>query len=384
MSKTEFTFPVGYYDFNKNKAFNFQLNRWYSMGCARFDDMKNTGQNISSFEEWKTEMLKLAETAVSEGRLMNAAYYYRAAEFYTTRDDPEKELIYDKFINFFYKAFQDDDSKKHEVPYHSTFLPAIRIQPVDTEIRGTLVLHGGNDSFIEEIYPIMRYFSDHGYEVIAFEGPGQGAALKKYGLALNIEWEKPTKAILDYFKLDDVTLLGISMGGWLCLRAAAFEPRIKRVIPWSVSFDVTQYTNVVGQHLAQLFMRKFRNFVNNQMKRNMKKKLEYAWFVNNLMYITNKEVPIEAFDVLMQFDEKNLHSDLVQQDVLILTGREDHLVPFKMHDMQVKALTNARSVTPRVFTKEDQAQNHCQLGNLGLALDVIVEWIGQKSYNDSI
>jgi len=378
MSKTEFTFPVGYHEFHKDQGFNFQLNRWYSMGYARFEDMEEAGQKINSFEEWKTEMLKLAEIAVSEGRLMNAAFYYRAAEFFVLRDDPEKELLYDKFIDKFNKAFQNDEIKKYEVPYNGTFLPAIRIQPVDTEKRGAVVLHGGNDSFIEELYSIMRYFSDHGYEVIAFEGPGQGSALKKYGLALNHQWEKPTKAVLDYFKLDDVTLLGISMGGWLCIRAAAFEPRIKRVIACSVSFDVTQYTNIVGQHLARLFMRKFRNFVNKQMLKNVKKKLEYSWFVNNLMYMTNKEVPIEAFDVLMQFNEENLHSDLVKQDVLILTGREDHLVPFKMHDMQVKALTNARSVTSRVFTKEEQAQNHCQIGNLGLALDVMRKWIEEE------
>jgi hypothetical protein len=125
-------------------------------------------------------------------------------------------------------------------------------------------------------------------------------------------------------------------------------------------------------------MRKFRNFVNKQMLKNIKKKLEYAWFVNNLMYITKKEVPIEAFDVLMEFNEENLHSDLVKQDVLILTGREDHLVHFKMLDKQVRALTNARSITSRVLTKEEQAQNHCQIGNLGLALDTISEWIEQK------
>lgn len=377
---TEFTFPVGYHDFNKNKSFNFQLNRWYSIGYARFEDMKEVGRKINSLEEWKTEMLKLAEVAVSEDRLLNAAFYYRAAEFFTTRDDLEKELLYNKFIDHFYRAFQDDEIERFEVPYYNdTFLPAIRIQPTVTEKRGTVVLHGGNDSFIEECYPLMRYFSERGYEVIGFEGPGQGAALKIYGLALNIEWEKPTTAILDYFKLHNVTLLGISMGGWLCLRAAAFEPRIKRVIAWSVSFDVLQYTNIVSQRFAGLFMKRFRNFVNNQMEKNMKKKLEYSWFVNNLMYMTNKEVPIEAFDVLMQFNEENLHSDLVKQDVLILTGKEDHLVPFKMHSMQVKALTNATSITSRIFTREEQAQNHCQMGNLGLALDVMKEWIEQKS-----
>ena len=374
-NKNKFVFPVEYHEFHKDQGFNFQLNRWYSMGYARFEDMKEVGQKINSFEEWKLEMLKLAEIAVSEDRLINATYYYRAAELFTTREDSDKELLYNKFIDNFNKAFHDDEIEKFEVPYGNTFLPAIRIQPINKKQRGTIVLHGGFDSFIEELYSLMKSFAAHGYEVIAFEGPGQGAARKKYGLAFDYKWEKPTKAILDYFKLDDVTFLGVSMGGWLCLRAAAFEPRIKRVIAWSVSFDVNQYTNIVSQLLAKLLFRKFRNFTNNAMVKKMKKNLMYSWFVNNLMYITNKEVPIEGFDVLLQLNEENLHSDLVKQDVLILTGRNDHLVPFKMHNLQIKALTNAKSVTERVFTKEENAQNHCQIGNIGLALDVMVKWI---------
>ena len=375
--RSQFTFPVGYHEFSKDKAFNFQLNRWYSMGYARFEDLKEAGRNINSFEEWKIEILKLAEIAVSEGRSMNAAFYYRAAEFFTTRKDPDKELLYNKFIDHFYKAFQDEKIERFEVPYNDTFLPAIRIQPTDTK-KGSLVMHGGFDSFIEELYFLMRYLSDCDYEVIAFDGPGQGNALKRYGLSWDYEWERPTKAILDYFKLNDVTLLGISMGGWLCIRAAAFEPRIKRVIAWSVSFDVLQYTNILGQQFAKLFFRKFRNYTNNAMIKKMKKDLQYSWFVNNLMYITSKEVPIEGFDCLLQLNEENLHSDLVKQDVLILTGRKDHMIPFKMHKLQINALTNARSVTVRVFTGEENAQNHCQIGNIGLALDVISKWIEEN------
>ncbi len=51
--------------------------------------------------------------------------------------------------------------------------------------------------------------------------------------------------------------------------------------------------------------------------------------------------------------------------------------------MQVKALTNARSVTARIFTKEEQAHNHCQIGNICLALDVMVKWI-EKNHNPII
>ena len=99
----------------------------------------------------------------------------------------------------------------------------------------------------------------------------------------------------------------------------------------------------------------------------------------SLCLLTLCPLPIEAFDVLLQFNEENLHSDLVRQDVLIFTGKEDHMVPFKMHDLQVKALTNARSVTARVFTKEENAQNHCQIGNLGLAMDTMLNWIEENS-----
>lgn len=46
-------FPVGYHDFHKDPGFNFQLNRWYSMGYIAFEDLKEAGQKINSLEEWK-------------------------------------------------------------------------------------------------------------------------------------------------------------------------------------------------------------------------------------------------------------------------------------------------------------------------------------------
>ncbi|MHB0988406.1 MAG: hypothetical protein ACYC3P_07065 [Bellilinea sp.] len=105
----------------------------------------------------------------------------------------------------------------------------------------------------------------------------------------------------------------------------------------------------------------------------------FSWMVKHLMYITKKEKPMDALEIYMLMNAQNIHSELVKQDVLILSGREDHLVPFKMHQKQLKALTKARSVSDRVFTKEEHAQNHCQTGNIGLALDVMVKWIKETS-----
>jgi uncharacterized protein YchJ len=115
------------------------------------------------------------------------------------------------------------------------------------------------------------------------------------------------------------------------------------------------------------------------MKKMIERSRMPAWMIGNLMYIANAKEPIEGTDLMLKHNATNLHSDLMRLDVLILTGKNDHIGPFKMHGMQVKALTNAKSVTARVFTEEDQAQNHCQIGNIGLALDVMLNWIDRVS-----
>jgi len=375
----EFEFPIGYHEFHKKQLFNFQLNRWYSLGYARFEDMERAGKGIKNFKDFKLEMFKLAEEAVSENRLMNAAFYYRAAEFYVKSKDPEKELLYDRFIELFYTAFENENIERYQVPYEGTFLPALRIRPV-SEMKGTIILHGGFDSFIEEWYSMMKYFSDHGYEVIGFEGPGQGAALRKYGLPLIYEWEKPTKAILDYFNPVNSTLLGLSMGGWFCLRAAAFEPRLKRVIASGHAIDYMKSMNFIFRKIHLWSIEHCRDFMDRMAVLKFENREGMApWVVDHLKYITKKEKPLDALEIYVLMNEQNIHSELVKQDVLVLSGSEDHFIPFKMHAMQIKALTNARSVTGRVFTREEHAQNHCQTGNIGLALDVMVRWIESLS-----
>ena len=170
------------------------------------------------------------------------------------------------------------------------------------------------------------------------------------------------------------------MGGWFCFRAAAYEPRIKRVIASSIGYDYFKSMNIVTQKMHNLFIKHMRNYSNKMLLKAIKKGNNMqSWMAAQLMYITQKKIPMDAFDVWLELNAENLHSEMVTQDVLILTGRNDHFIPFRAHDMQIKALTNAKSVSAKVFTKETQANNHCQIGNMGLALDSMVKWIKDKS-----
>ena len=226
----------------------------------------------------------------------------------------------------------------------------------------------------------MRYFSDHGYDVVGFEGPGQGAARRKYGLAFDYRWEKPVRTVLDYFDLDDVTLLGISMGGWFCLRAAAFDSRIKRVIATGHAFDYFQMAPLPIQWFAKFFLQfeVFSNWSANLKMKYMPRSSQAYWEITHSMYITKTNTALAALKQMLQLNEENLHAEMIKQDVLVFAGKDDHFIPFKMHRKQLNVLVNAKTVSDRVFTKEEHAQNHCQTGNIGLALDIMFKWIEEK------
>ena len=370
-------FPVGYQKFHNNKLFNFTLNRWYSLGFARHVDLLEAGKRIRYYEDWKTEMIRIADIATVENRVLNAAIYYRSAEFFSLPDDPDKEIFYDKFSAHFHKAFEEDHIQRFEIPYEYSYIPAVKVLSVGDK-KGTILLHGGTDSFLEEWYLVMKYLAKAGYNVIGFEGPGQGGALIKNNLEFDIEWEKPTTAILDYFKLDDVTLIGLSVGGWLSLRAAAFEPRIKRVI---ASGHAMNYMNIPPAPIAWMFkyFMKYENLFNKSAYWKMEKSSRMKWEISQTMHITKSNTPLEAAKIMaLGLSRENMHPENIKQDVLILSGKNDHFIPIKLHKKQVKALINAKSVSDKIFTKKEIAQNHCQIGNIGLSLETMVNWIKDK------
>ena len=214
--------PIGFKKFNNNKFINYQLNRWYSLGYARLEDIENIGSKIKSFDDYVQEFRLAADAAKNENRLKNAATYLRASEFLISPNDQIKIPIYKAYIELFDLAFEDEKFERHKVPYNNSFLSAIKIPSRTNEVKGTIIGIPGFDAFIEEFYVIWNHFAEKGYDIIAFEGPGQGGSRRLYNQYFDHDYEKPTKAVLDYFQESNVTALGVSMGGYWIIRAAAF------------------------------------------------------------------------------------------------------------------------------------------------------------------
>jgi pimeloyl-ACP methyl ester carboxylesterase len=385
MSAT-FQFHTGYYDnLHPEASINFQMNRWINyLGEETLEDMQALAARLTGLASYREEFLALADSALAQGRRLPAAYYYRSAEFFMGENDPRKAPTRQKFLELLLKELRIPDKVYHQVPYPEgggkAYLPAYSFSA--DHPRGTLVVHGGFDSYIEEFFPILLHLRDQGYSVVCFEGPGQGGALRDSRLLLTHEWHKPVKAVLDFFKLEDVTLMGISMGGCLALRAAACEPRIIRVVAYDVFLNWMDTTlsklRPIAPLMRLLMKTHAEKMFNALLDRIMEKSALFEWAMQQAMLVMGVSTSFEVFRLSRFYTTRDI-SSLVNQDVMLMAGSEDHVIPLDHFHEQARILINARSVTARLFTREEQAQNHCQIGNLSLAVESITGWIDKAS-----
>jgi len=73
---------------------------------------------------------------------------------------------------------------------------------------------------------------------------------------------------------------------------------------------------------------------------------------------------------------------LSKQDVLIVMGTQDHLVPMEQAWISAKAMSNARSMSVRIITEQEQGAEHCQIGNPRLTIDEILSWLQRLEHRD--
>jgi pimeloyl-ACP methyl ester carboxylesterase len=380
-------FPVGYYDdLHPNLQMNYEMNRFSTGEADMIDEMRSVSPRIHDLEDYTREFLALGEAALARGEQLKGAYYIRGAEFCMFGNDPRKGPARRQFIQLMREQFDIADADHFAMPYESSALSAYRLTPPDP--KGTLVIHGGFDTYIEEWFPMQRYFARAGLDVVIFDGPGQGSALHDGHLHFTPEWHKPVGAVLDHFRLDDVTLLGISFGGCLALRAAAYEPRVRRVV--ADDTDTNHLEVMLGlvkpsvrAALTSLLQMGADHVIDRLFERAARESSATAFSVEQGMLVTGSKTPSGYLKQVELYRTDDV-SPLVEQDVLLLGGTEDFCIPLHQFHDQIRMLTSARSVTARLFTRHEQGQQHCQIGNLGLQFRVIKSWIETLRERDSV
>lgn len=384
MKLDKIDFQRGMYDLNSDTNFNYQLNRVIMWDGGDINDIKEISHKIHDSNSWKHELINLGDKAVSENRIKEAIAYYRMSEFFMYDGDEDKlkyyELATKMFYEYYREYFEEGIVKQYNVKYEDVYLPVMHID-AEGEKKDTLLIHGGNDSYFEELFVSMLYLSKNGYEVYLFEGPGQGGVLRIQGKCFTYEWEKPVSAIIDYFKLDDITIIGISLGGMLAPRAAAFNKHIKRVVAWSVFPNFLQVilegtlknTGIIVKSLLKMRMDFVINiFMHFALKYGKNETIKWG-----LIHGMNSYGADSASDYLRKMDKFQITNvaHLIDQDILILGANKDHFIDYHSVGDEINSLSNVKSLSFKLLTDKEDAGSHCNMGNSKLALDEIMNWI---------
>jgi alpha-beta hydrolase superfamily lysophospholipase len=235
--------------FNENRVYKYWYNRFLVSGMD-LDRIRRVIPRIKNFyvwcDEWAKEgemLQKLAEDALSKGNTYSARCLFQEAaacfhigqHFYfldIERKNKAQERVRENYKRAI--ALYDEDKRpiRLEIPFRGTVIPGY-LRLTKQPNKPLIILISGADNLKEiENHYCGDLRLDAGFNVFAFDGPGQGEMWKN--MKLITDYEKAVSTIIDYLEKNnkyniDLKRIGVegwSLGGYLAPRAAAFDKRI--------------------------------------------------------------------------------------------------------------------------------------------------------------
>ena len=381
-------------EYTGNRQFDLQFNRTFAPILDRPGMDKVAATTLPRLRTTKqiTALAQhLAERFESEGDADAAWRLYELAAFYLGADEPRKHRFIDAMSCSFDEAHRGLALTRHAVPYRGGKLTAMRWEadPADRAqapagTPTTLVMMNGFDGYAEEIIDFASHFPTRPFDIIAFDGPGQGHTALA-GMPLEPQWERPTEAVLDYFGIDNAAALGVSFGGYLVMRAAAYCPRITRVIAFDMMYrlldGLTMPLPRPLRPIAEAVVSRARPawLIDGLMGIAQRFSADLAWKLQQARHLTGQDKPSDVLRALGAYTMEPLDGQ-IHQPCLVMAGDADQYVPFERLDDVRRALRNAASLDVRAFheaTDPGMAQ-HCQVGDLDRAFAIMGDWLSGR------
>lgn len=352
----------------KNNNFSSWISEWTS-----------TADRVSEYAE---NQLKNGDKLSARKAFMRASNYYRIAVFYAVHSDMRHRELWSRSKECFHSMIQlmDHPIECVNIDFENVTLPGYFISGGEGK-RPTLIAIGGFDSTMEEVFFwVGSAAKEYGWNCLIFEGPGQwGALMNNPGLHFRPDYEKPIGAAVDYLMTrsdvdaDKIALIGYSMGGYLATRGA-LEHRIKACIPNTLVVDCGAAAKAGMKKLG-----KNDKFLDKAFGLILKMNTPARWSFQHSQWtlgVHNAHEWVKAYEdftvkgyedqykspMLFLFSEDDI-IDAAAPSPEIVTGLLDFMLSIKC-DRYI-----------RLFTKDEGASSHCQMGGLTYANASIFHWL---------
>lgn len=390
-----------------NPELDFQLLR--QLGSAVYGGA-SVGQSLALVQDigdagpaaWVQAFKQLAVSLEADGKarearghkvsareqLLLACNAWRAAEYFAPVDAPAHAAYGLRSRQCFQRAMRHMPwtCEDFVVPLEGLALPARFMAPAHGEAgrepRITLIAVSGYDGSMEETYfQIGKAALERGFNLCLFAGPGQMDSLRfAPGCQFEPEYERPVSRLLDMLLTrpevdpERIALYGLSIGGYFAPRAAAYEPRIKALAANSPVLDYHAYMcGIIGFDPLE------------------QEGEEQDFTLADLRYIPDQQlspwVKEMSRSLLLRFGQPSFKAvfsrlrdfnitdklQTIHCPCLAMAGAGEGEEALRQLDDFCSGV--AGSVRKRLFTQQEGADAHCQVGNLQLAAAELLDWL---------
>jgi pimeloyl-ACP methyl ester carboxylesterase len=375
-------------------------------GGAQFGEAMMTASRIRSgdYDSWHEQWKATADVVAAEAQaslkarrrvsardgFLRASNYFRNAEFFLHAHpaDPRMRDAYERSVACFQQAagLFDLPVEAVEIPYERTTLPGYFYRAdASSAPRPLVVMHNGFDGSVEEMHFLGAQAAvERGYNVLAFDGPGQFGPLHREGLTFRPDWEQVVGPVLDYALTRSehvdparIALMGVSMGGLLAPRAAAFEKRLAACIANDGIYDygTAQLADVPPAFRAE-FRRRLRaerdEEIDQILARIMATSPTARWAFTHGMYAMGATSPRGFMAASLPYSLADGVAEAITCPTLVCEAEDDLFFtdqPRLLYDHLTCRKTLLR------FTAAEGAGAHCQVSASRLAFGRIYDWL---------
>ncbi|MDN4592291.1 alpha/beta hydrolase [Xenophilus aerolatus] len=341
--------------------------------AAKAPDASGTQAFRETWQRMADKLCGLAEEDEARGRLLSAGEKYNRAAVYLltcerlqAHGSPGRVELYRRELEVFAKGIRlaRENCERVEIPYEGKHLAGLYTEAEGVEGRAPLLVQiNGLDSTKEMMYRVglPAWLAKRGVSSLCVDQPGTGEALRLHDMKARYDSEHWASRIVDWLETRDdvdskrIGLQGVSLGGYFCPRAVAFEPRFACGAVLGANHD-------------------WRDVQKKRLAREGNFPVPHYW--EHVRWVWGGQ-DIEEF---MRIAE-NVHLDGVLDRIkvpfLVTHGEKDSQIPLHWAHRTYEQLINSPKRELRIFTDREGGAQHASFDNSINSGQYIADWVAE-------
>ncbi|MFM0391893.1 alpha/beta hydrolase family protein [Paraburkholderia phytofirmans] len=341
--------------------------------AAKQPDAEGTRAFRQAWSSMADRLCDLASEDEAKGRLLSAGEKLRRAAIYLitcerlqAHDAPGRIDLYRRSLDTFAKGvgLLGEDCERVTIPYGESRLSGLLVKAKGAAARSPLLVQvNGLDSTKEMKYLVglPAWLAARGVSSLIVDQPGTGEALRLDGLRAVYNSESWASRIVDWLETRDdvdhkrIGMEGVSLGGYYCPRAVAFEPRFACGVVWGANHD-------------------WRDVQKKRLQREGNFPVPHYW--SHVCWVWGAK----DTDEFMQIAE-NVHLDgvldRIQVPFLVTHGEKDSQIPVAWAHRTYDQLVNSPKRELKIFTDREGGVQHSSFDNSINAGHYIADWVAE-------